>query len=71
MTEPCFCSEQTYARFQGDAPRAHPKLLVEAHDASYPDTWQLRCSVCGTRWQVDLIPSGGLYGDFEWERLDP
>jgi hypothetical protein len=26
--------------------------------------------VSGTRWSVVLIPYGGIYGDFDWERVE-
>lgn len=70
-TGTCMCRAPCATRLSEDAPRDHPELLLESHDATFPDVWRLRCSVCGTRWQVCLIPYGGLYGDFDWTRLDP
>lgn len=69
-TETCFCRAPRHHPLAQDAPRDHPELLVESHDARFPDVWRLRCPVCGSRWKVSLIPYGGIYGDFDWERLD-
>lgn len=65
----CFCAQHSNRSFQGDAPRRFPELSVLSHNDRFPDTWALQCSVCSTRWQVGLIPYGGIYGDFDWERL--
>lgn len=66
----CLCSEQPHPNFQGDAPRKFPELIVDEHDEDFPPRWQLHCSRCGTRWSVALIPYGGIYGDFDWERVE-
>lgn len=71
MTSPrCVCLEKPYQRFQGDSPVRFPELVVDAHDQEFPDTWRVHCRHCGTRWVVALVPYGGIYGDFDWERLD-
>ncbi len=66
----CLCSEQPYQRFQGDAPGKFAEFVVDEHEARFPPRWRLRCGVCGTRWSVVLIPYGGIYGDFDWERVE-
>jgi len=66
----CVCRAPSHQRLSEDAPRDHPELVVESHNDKFPDVWLLRCSVCGTRWRVSLIPYGGIYGDFDWERMD-
>jgi len=66
----CFCRRNPYARLQDDRPDRHPELRVESHSEGYVAEWRLRCSECGTAWRVNYIPGGGIYGDFDWERLD-
>lgn len=65
----CLCLDHPWQRFQGDKPTCFPELVVEAHDDRFPPTWQVCCSRCGTRWSVALVPYGGIYGDFDWERI--
>ena len=66
-TDPCFCSEHLDRRFQGNAPMRIAGIVIDNHDARYPDVWRVHCERCATRWLVALIPGGGIYGDFDWD----
>lgn len=71
MTLPrCLCTDHPHQRFQGDSPTRYPELVVDVHEDRFPDRWHVHCRQCGTRWLVALVPYGGIYGDFDWERVD-
>ena len=66
----CLCARQPHRHFYGDHPRDFPELIIDVTDAKDPPCWTLHCSHCGTRWKVCVIPYGGIYGDFDWERIE-
>ncbi len=70
MNADCYCVRHPHRSLQGDHPDRNPELLVESHTSGHAPEWRLRCSHCGTNWRVIGIPGGGIYGDFDWERLD-
>ena len=71
MTPPtCHCAPHPDARFYGDDPARFPELQVLEDNGRFPAHLRLQCSICLRLWQVDQIPYGGLYGDFEWRRLE-
>ena len=70
MTAPrCICLDKPYLRFQGDSPTRYPELIVDAHDDEFPATWRVHCSLSGSHWLVAQVPYGGIYGDFDWDRV--
>lgn len=71
MNSDCFCVRNPHRSLQGDRPDRHEELRVEAHESGHAPLWRLRCSACGQRWTVVGIPGGGIYGDFDWQRVDP
>ena len=70
MTSNCSCPRTQGRRFQGDAPERHVELVEEQAWTDWPPRWRLRCPACQMRWLVSYIPGGGIYGDFDWARLD-
>jgi hypothetical protein len=66
----CLCTREPYRRFYGDHPRDFPEMVIDMADRKDPPCWILHCSHCGTGWKVSAIPYGGIYGDFEWERIE-
>lgn len=67
---PCTCQLPDHPRFQGDRPDQHPVLIEEIRE-EFPPSWIVSCRSCDRRWAVHAIPYGGIYGDFDWERLPP
>ena len=51
-------------------PRRSSRISIDREDARFPAVIEVHCRVCGTRWKVMQIPYGGIYGDFDWQRID-
>lgn len=69
MDADCFCLRHPHRYLQGNHPERYPELLIQFHAAGHAPEWLVRCSRCETAWRIVGIPGGGIYGDFDWERL--
>lgn len=69
-TEACYCRSEKAGRPYGDDPAKYPELVEESSNGRFPVSLVVRCRICGKVWQVDQIPYGGIYGDFEWQPID-
>ncbi|MBL8244152.1 MAG: hypothetical protein JNL89_08180 [Rhodanobacteraceae bacterium] len=65
----CICQDPQRS-FNSDPPEKFPDLVIDHEDARFPAVIEVHCRVCGTRWKVMQIPYGGIYGDFDWQRID-
>jgi hypothetical protein len=70
MPTTCLCQRNPHPSFQGDHPERFDELRVESHEPGHAPRWRVRCRVCGTAWTVVGIPGGGIYGDFDWQRIE-
>ncbi|MBK8069193.1 MAG: hypothetical protein IPK27_16665 [Rhodanobacteraceae bacterium] len=64
----CICQDPR--GFLGDPPEKFAEIVIDRESGRFPAVIEVHCSVCGARWKVLQIPYGGIYGDFEWQRVE-
>lgn len=65
----CFCDDHPGGRFFGDDPLRVTEVEILEDNAVFPAILRVRCRSCAGEWRVEQIPYGGIYGDFDWRRV--